>query len=109
MSGVGFVFCGASKALLAALEWHERLDPSKLLDGTESYGEQVARRWACPAVQLKVGAGRLVVPKTASVWERRVRASDSDRFSGRRQVLQPEWLKANAVAGALGVCAGAGR
>ena len=36
MSGVGFVFCGASKALLAALEWHERLDPSKLLDGTES-------------------------------------------------------------------------
>ena len=44
------VFFDAGKALVAALDKHEReRDPSELLDGTDS---EVARRWACSAVQL---------------------------------------------------------
>ena len=62
MSGAANVFFDAGKALMTALEKHEReRDPSKLLDGPDS---EVARRWACSAVQLKDGAGWLVVPKS---------------------------------------------
>ena len=50
MSSAGNIFFDAGKALVAALDKHEReRDPSELLDGTDS---EVARRWACSAVQL---------------------------------------------------------
>ena len=85
MRGVANVFVEAGEALVAALDRHEREhDPAKLLDGEEA---EVARRWACSAVQLRAGAGWLVVPRADPVQfsesGRRVRAFDSGKFGGR--------------------------
>ena len=65
MSGMANVFAEAGKALVAALDEHEREhDPARLLDGAD---DEVAERWACSAVQLKAGAGWLVVPRADPV------------------------------------------
>ena len=73
MSGTVNIFFEAGKALVAALDRHEREhDPAKLLEGPEG---EVAERWACSAVKLKDNAGWLVVPRSDPVRFDRRRAA----------------------------------
>ena len=79
MSGSASFCFEAGKALLRALDAHERgSDPARLLDGEVT---EVEARWACSAIKLKEDAGWLVVPKSEPVQfaesGRRVRAFDS--------------------------------
>ena len=85
MRGWANVFGEAGEALVAALDRHEREhDPAKLLDGEEA---EVARRWACSAVQLRAGAGWLVVPR-----------ADPVQFTdGGRRACRGEWGPRRAV------------
>ena len=102
MSGGNFFF-EAGKALVLALDKHERdTDPSKLLDGGEG---EVMRRWACSAVKLHADAGWLVVPKAdpVQVGQRRVRAYEGGKFSGRTKYYGQDWLLANAAARGAGL------
>ena len=103
MSGTVNFLYGAGKALIVALDKHEREhDPAKLLEGPES---EVAERWACSAVKLKDNAGWLVVPRADPVkfeGGRRVRAFDGGKYGGRSKYYAMEWLQSNAEAVALG-------
>ena len=104
MSGSASFCFEAGKALLRALDAHERgSDPTRLLDGEVT---EVEARWACSAIKLKEDAGWLVVPKTEPVQfaesGRRVRAFDSGKYGGRSKHYDMTWLAANADAVSLG-------
>ena len=99
----GNIFFEAGKALIAALDRHEReRDPARLLDGSES---ELTERWAGSAVKLKDHAGWLVVPGSNPVrvasGGRQVRAFDGGVFGGRPKYYGMAWLVANADAVAL--------